>query len=546
MAPPAHAVRRPQMSPRRPATARPRLVFMASLVLFFLMFSAWSLGTPVAGSPDEPNHIIKAVAVAHGQFLGQQPDGPGSPFVVVKAPQFYIDTGKVPECFAFKNTVPASCEPALQGSAKPAPVAIYTGRYPPLYYLLVGIPSLFTTSTAGVYLMRLVSGLLSSLMLALAVASVVAWSRSRFLLAGVAVAATPSLFFFGGVVNPSGFEIACAICLWCSGLLLVLERAAAPPRGLVAVVAVSGSLFVLVRGLSPLWLAMIGVTLLALCDRRSLVSLLRSRSVQVAGAVLVAVGGVAVAWIFGAHTLDVLPSINLAAKGTPTTTIYMTVFDNTGRFLTEMIGKFGWLDTLSPAGTYLAWYGAIGGILLIGAALAGRRRALVLVAVVAATVVVPVLISASHVRTAGYVWQGKDTLPFAVGVPLVAAALAGCAEPFRSYRTRMTAILALVLAVASVFAFAAFLRRDAVGLLGPHDFFGRGWQPPLGNLGLFVGYAVVALLGASMYTALVATTPVAPGHDAPAPVAAGDASREGAADEMSERADQLARRDSWR
>ena len=44
-------------------------------------------------------------------------------------------------------------------------VSTYVGRYPPLYYAIVGLPSLaWHTDVAG-YLMRLVSGLLSVLFL---------------------------------------------------------------------------------------------------------------------------------------------------------------------------------------------------------------------------------------------------------------------------------------------------------------------------------------------------------------------------------------------
>ncbi len=51
--------------------------------------------------------------------------------------------------------------------------------------------------------------------------SVVVWSKGRLLLVGVLVAATPTTIFLASVINPNGLEITAALCLWCSGLILV-------------------------------------------------------------------------------------------------------------------------------------------------------------------------------------------------------------------------------------------------------------------------------------------------------------------------------------
>ena len=49
-------------------------------------------------------------------------------------------------CFMGHSTVPASCAPALSTSGKIVDTATYVGRYPPLYDLIVGLPSLVTES----------------------------------------------------------------------------------------------------------------------------------------------------------------------------------------------------------------------------------------------------------------------------------------------------------------------------------------------------------------------------------------------------------------
>jgi hypothetical protein len=41
------------------------------------------------------------------------------------------------------------------------------------------------------------------------------------------------VLFLAGVVNPSGLEISSAIAVWMTGVVLVTEHLAGPPKGLV-------------------------------------------------------------------------------------------------------------------------------------------------------------------------------------------------------------------------------------------------------------------------------------------------------------------------
>jgi MYXO-CTERM domain-containing protein len=300
------------------------------------------------------------------------------------------------------------------------------------------------------------------------------------------------------------------ICLWCSALVLALERPVAPPRGLVAIVAVSACTTVLVRGLSPLWVAMTGLSVLALAERQAVLALVRRRSVQVAAGALVVAGALALAWILHAHTLDVLPSINPAPPQDGYGQLVVLTLDHTGRFLREMIGEFGWLDTPSPVGTLVAWYGALGLLVFAAAASARRRQVMVLGLVIAAAVIVPALISASQAHREGYVWQGKDGLPFAVGVPLVAAELVGLSGLLEPVRRRLTGFVAGALALASVAAYVGALRRYAVGIYGPLDFLPGRWRPPLGSVTLVVAGVLAAAAAAVLLTFLAGTRPAPP------------------------------------
>jgi hypothetical protein len=83
--------------------------------------------------------------------------------------------------------------------------------------------------------------------------------------------------------------------------------------------------------------------------------------------------------------------------------------------LRQMVGWFGWLDTPPPLAVHLAWAAAL--LVLLGLAL--RRapaRPVALVALLAVAVLaVPVILEARSISEVGYFWQGRYTLPLAVG-----------------------------------------------------------------------------------------------------------------------------------
>ena len=109
----------------------------------------------------------------------------------------------------------------------------YQARYPPLYFAVVGLPSYFRGSSVDIYLMRLVSALLSAIFLALALTAAVVYSTNRAMVVGLVVAATPMVFFLAGVVNPSGLEISSAhrrMDDWCDSRHRTTERASPGPR----------------------------------------------------------------------------------------------------------------------------------------------------------------------------------------------------------------------------------------------------------------------------------------------------------------------------
>jgi hypothetical protein len=471
---------------------RPRRVFALAFVLVFLSMAAWSLATPLFAAPDESAHVVRAAAVVRGQIVGTSVRG--SPVTSVTVPELIADGVPEPLCFLFRTGVPASCARPLATNIKLVVTTNSVGRYPPLYYAVIGLPLLVTVSTTGIYLMRLVNAVICALFIGLAIVCITTWSRRWFLLVGVLLALTPMVVFLGGVVNPNGPEVCEAICVWTSGIILLLERADAPPRGLVVIITVSVSALLLTRGVSPLWVALILLVLVFLAGRQRAMHLLRMRSLKISLAIITACAIAAVIWIVAEHS-------NRIAFGGPMLPAHegaldtlFNIFGYTGTWIQQMIGIFGYLDTPAPFATLLVWYVALGLIVLLALSCSTPRGMAALLGVVTIVVFVPVVISYQEVHRFGLAWQGRYTLPIAVGIPILAAALIDGAKAIARFRVRMSVIFCICIGVGDFAAFFTALRRYASGLPGPIDPAQGTWEPPLGNNLMAIWSLVVTAL----------------------------------------------------
>jgi hypothetical protein len=119
---------------------------------------------------------------------------------------------------------------------------------------------------------------------------------------------------------------------------------------------------------------------------------------------------------------------------------------------------------------------------------------------IAAVVVVPVGFEVARARELGVSWQGRYTLPLAVGIPILGAVtLARRAALPPAIRLSASRAIVGALTIAHVVAYWQFLRRYSVGTNGPVLFFTHPhWQPPLPLALLLVGY--LAALGAFAWT----------------------------------------------
>lgn len=455
----------------------------------FGLFSAWSVASPLFSVPDEPAHVIKAVAIARGQLWGAPgTTATGQDVVRVRVPERLADGYRWPGCYNFEADVTADCAPdELEGGTHEVVIGTPAGGYPPLYYAVVGWPSRLSTDAVAVRGMRLVSAAVCA-----ALVTAAAWALARVTGRPTAMAAglfvvTPMTAFLAGSVNPNGLEIAAATATWAAALAVARRVRDERPlgRGLVVVVAVGGATLALTRWLSPLYL----VAVLALAAMSVPLGAWRGtwrrRDLQGVAGVLGASLVVAGALILAAPARDLSPGPAVPAGDGA----LEALVGQTGQYLENMIGRFGWVDVPPPLVAELVWVLGLGAIVGLALVVADRPvlRALGLTAV--ATFVLPIAAQLPSTETLGMPWQGRYTLPLAVGVPLLA--LVGVAERVgvvapgvpAGRRRVLVGALAGAAAVGHVAALVWALRRYGTGLHGSLDLLGdAAWAPPGGHL----------------------------------------------------------------
>lgn len=491
----------------RPASATsanlgqpPTRCFLATFACWWSLFAGigalWALATPIGASPDAPSQVARAASVVRGQWVGPAVPGPGSAVTTyVWVPETYLGPGAT--CYMFKEDVNAACAPAVIESARVVRTTSHVGRYLPAYYLAVGWPSLLTSSVAGIYLMQMASVVLGSAFLALAVATARKWSNSPLLVPAIAVAATPMTLFLTSSVNPNGLEIDAAIAVWAAAVVLVGLRS--PPKGLLAVLAISTAAMVWMRPSALVWPFIVAAVLAPQAWGRLGTSLLARRDVRAWCGIVTVAGLGALAWTVLAGAASVLKSKVTYPRSASLLHLVAVMTGYIPSLLHQAVGDFGWLDTPVPLFTLVIWAVLVTAMLAAGLLFArgkqGRRLAMSVVLALLASFVVPVATLVAAAPTYGYIGQGRYFLALWVGLPIVAA---GFVRPARSLERarraahRFAGTVAILVASAQFLAFYWALRRYIVGIPGPltwHAGARSQWQPPLPGwwlIGLFL------------------------------------------------------------
>ena len=503
--------------PPTPTAREARLLSWPVLVvLFCLPGIAWALAGPLFSAPDEPSHAVKAVALWNGQLTGDDQVAPtGYLTTTFQLPSVWAQADVVRPCFAFNPEVTADCAPPFAGSESVTGVVSTAGNYPPLFYALVGWGGRLSSGPAGLHLMRIAGAVACGALLAAAVRALIRVIDPRLALAGVLVACTPMVFFLAGSVNPNALEITASIAVWAT-LLTILrwgDRHEGPvPRSLIVQLVVVGSVMALTRTLSPAFLGLVALLAAVSVPVASIRRVLRDRPVVVGGAVLIGVAAVAMLAVVLSGALSSTPGRIGVAGRNPT----LVILGETDGYVAEMIGVFGWLDTRAPSFTLFAWPAVVSGLLVLALVLGSRRSAVGLLAVLGTTVLLPVVVQYPNAVEQGLPWQGRYTLPIAVGLPILSVVVLGLDRRFaRLLAPRVGVGSAVVTGVASVVAFGWALRRYATGATGSLRITEAAWQPPGGSV-LLLALMTVFATAAVALTVLTGERDGTPRRDAAA------------------------------
>jgi hypothetical protein len=428
----------------------------------------WGLAAPLFANADEPAHAIRAASVARGELVGRTPSSKElNGYTIVRLPSIYKST--IHNCFSRFSENDASCLNLKGSETRTTEMITEAGHHPPAYYAVVGgISRIWPRAAGAVYLMRFTTVLITAFFVTTAVRALLRLAAPRIALVGLAIALTPMVLSFGSAVNPTALETAAAIATWACGLVLVFElrRGRELDAGLVAQLGIAAAAFVLARQISMFWLAFIVAIFVAILGTDRLRPLLRSTAARVWGAIVGACVVAQLAWIAFAQGLNL--SVPFDFKPTLSTDeLWRQTVGRMGQFYFEMLGDLGWLDTKLPGLSYLLLTAALGTVVLLAVGIGTRRYVVAMFVVIATTVVTPILLEVWQYHDYGLYWQGRYTLPIAVGVPLLAV-LALQSDPGKRTFSRGWFVPAVggMLVVAHVVAFYQALRRWSVGANG--------------------------------------------------------------------------------
>lgn len=471
--------------------------FAWSWLFFSLVLGAltvtWSLTTPMPSGPDEETHYVKAAAVVRGQFGGSRVPEKPAELVRVRVPAGVAQMGRGRPCYYRPLEKGASCDRSAPVPDRGTRDAFtYVGGYPPLYYLATGWPTLLSSTRGALQAMRVTSALLGSVLLGLAFATARRWSASRLLPLGLALGLTPMVFYLTSVMNPNGFEVCAAAVLWTAGSILVLERAADPPRGLVVIATAAAVLLALTRPLSPAFVVGI-VAALGILRFGSLRLLVRNRAVQLGGAVAATVAVLAGVFVLIRHSYRVEPFP--VPADTSTAQIIRRSVNHVPVVIRQLFGAYGSPNFGPPYLALLVW--SVGLAVLVGAALLllKRRDALLLgVGTALLLLLLPLVIDLASARSNGITWQGRYELPLALGIPVLAALLL----TERGFEVERARVLAPIVPAVGLFVSWYWVaHRYLVGLSASLNPFPSGpdvWRPPAPGPVLFLLAAVLSAL----------------------------------------------------
>ena len=481
----------------------PGQVFWLAFGALFVLMSAWAFYVPAMAAADEPAHMWKAVATVRGQVVN--PEILGTREVAI--PEMYRDAQDF-MCNAFHPDTPESICDVSKVFTQETPEGVRqvvspAALYNPLYYGIIGWPSLLPDNLVNIYLMRLISVAISALFFAAGFRALRQADMPALSMVAATAVVTPSAVFLCSVINPQALEISAAFALWCQ-LLLVIRKPAPELLGrrmwLLAFITV---MFANSRGLSPFFLALIVISCVSLQPWRFTWRVIKDRRSWLP--ILVAFLGTvaASAWVLVTNGLeggggpDAAPELlfRRVFKGT----LY-----STDTYIQQIVGTFGWMDTVMPMWWVIMFSVAfVASMLLVWTVGSWRERTVALGAGLVFCVLVPAVLHGREARVIGWMWQGRYIFPVLIGLPVLVAFVLQARLSHRRIPMGRRLLLswALLFVVTHVAGLIITMHRYINGIYGSWRYITKdSWLPPAPLWGagaamvLFAVGAVVLLL----------------------------------------------------
>jgi Predicted membrane protein (DUF2142) len=436
----------------RSSDARRWAVWLSATAAFAIIGCTWALATARYGGPDEPAHVTRSSAAADGDLLGKPVTGfePGYRQVAVPAALASGD----PACFRHDEYIAAECARPTAGSNL-VEVATSAGAAPPWYYVVVGGIANVLSDGGSVMAYRMAALLLSALILGYALMRAGGFGGGTWLI----VAFTPSAWFLLGVVGTSGVEIAL--------IALAMVEAVARFHSEEATASLLRVSVPLAACLILRPAALIDIAVVALILMPTLPRPITARRVAALVIPLAIAGAASLAWsrwtglvVSDKRTADsysLTSALSRSLKGMPLT-------------IHQAIGAFGWNEFYAPPVAQLLWIATLAfAAWWVTSRMSGHWWYVRWI--VAALLLPTILEVAVHTRI-GEIWQGRYSIPFAMGGVLYAG------RGGMPRRSIVQAILGAA-AVAEVLSLWQTLRRYMVGLDGSLTLRDASWTPPL-------------------------------------------------------------------
>jgi hypothetical protein len=465
------------------------LVFAALTIII----SSFGIVTGRYGGPDEPAHVIRAAAVAQGDFTGSAAEGMDEGFRVVTVP-IGVGSGD-PSCYRHDPRASPNC---AEAAVTPSTVTVATaaGTYPPYYYLVVGGVTRLVGGANDPAVYRVVASLLVAAVLTMVLLRIRGWRNRTAAVLAVAML-PPAAWFLFGVVNPNGLEIALFALAWAGVVEHLSKQTPNGPSSHVStglqVAAWAIALAIAIRPVAVFTLPTVAVVLTAFTPAHRRVSLLDRR------VLLRLAAPIAAAFILTAVWHLVLPAATSDSRTASSLSLRSAIgraASDTDDTIREIVGSLGWLEYAAPGLAQLGWWCVVGGafIACIGA---GGRWTAQFVATCLAVLATPVAFETITAGRVGFIWQGRYSISAALGVVAVGVVAAGLVadnhDQLLAKRARWVAPFAATLAICSVvITLWQVARRYTVGADGPWRLTPANWSAPV-HPWIAVAAAVAAL-----------------------------------------------------